>query len=145
MVYPNLSFRRHDHMLFAHTFVCGKAHSRTCISLWKINARMLLSFSLSSSWRYRPSLTSISSVVEALWIHKWGTHLERTTRRCAYKKQTPWPLSLHANYTDWSTATCRRNLVPTFVDRGMSRGQRGGSPTVVNLSFLDRSRYFSFK
>jgi hypothetical protein len=28
---------------------------------------------------------------------------------------------------------------------GMSRGQRGGSPTVVNLSFLDRSRYFFFK
>jgi hypothetical protein len=28
--------------------------------------------------------------------------------------------------------------VPTFVDRGVSRGQRGGSPTVVNLSFLDR-------
>jgi hypothetical protein len=27
----------------------------------------------------------------------------------------------------------------------MSRGQRGGSPTVVNLIFLDRSRYFSFK
>jgi hypothetical protein len=35
--------------------------------------------------------------------------------------------------------------VPTFVDRGVSRGQRGGSLTVVNLSFLDRSRYFSFK
>jgi hypothetical protein len=33
----------------------------------------------------------------------------------------------------------------TFVGRGVSRGQRGGSPTVVNLSFLDRSRYFSFK
>jgi hypothetical protein len=43
------------------------------------------------------------------------------------------------------SATCRRNLVPTFVDRGVSRGQRGGSPTVVNLSFLDRSRYISFK
>jgi hypothetical protein len=28
--------------------------------------------------------------------------------------------------------------VPTFVDRGVSRGQRGGSPAVVNLSFLDR-------
>jgi hypothetical protein len=26
--------------------------------------------------------------------------------------------------------------VPTFVDRGVSRGQRGGSLTVVNLSFL---------
>jgi hypothetical protein len=54
-------------------------------------------------------------------------------------------LSSQANYTDWSTATCRRNLVPTFVVRRVTRGQRGGSPTVVNLSFLDRSRYFSFK
>jgi hypothetical protein len=53
--------------------------------------------------------------------------------------------SPQANYTDWATATCRRNLGPTFVDRGVSRGQRGGSPTVVNLSFLDRNRHFSFK
>jgi hypothetical protein len=44
--------------------------------------------------------------------------------------------SPRANYTDWATATCRLNLVSTFVDRGVSRGQRGGSPTVVNLSFL---------
>jgi hypothetical protein len=36
-----------------------------------------------------------------------------------------------------------RNLVPTFADRGVSRGKRGRSPTVVTLSFLDRSRYFS--
>jgi hypothetical protein len=54
-------------------------------------------------------------------------------------------LSPRANYMDWATATCRRNLVSTFVDRGVSRGQRGGSRTVVNLSFLNRSRYFSFK
>jgi hypothetical protein len=54
-------------------------------------------------------------------------------------KQTNYvALSPQANYTDLATATCRRNLVPTFVDRGVSRGQRGGSPTVVNLSFLDR-------
>jgi hypothetical protein len=53
--------------------------------------------------------------------------------------------SPQANYTDWSTATCWRNLVPTSADRGISRGQLGGSPKVVNLSFLDRSRYFSFK
>jgi hypothetical protein len=52
-------------------------------------------------------------------------------------------ISPQANYTDWSTATCQRNLVPTFVNRGVSRGQSGGSHTVVNLSFLDRSRYFS--
>jgi hypothetical protein len=47
-------------------------------------------------------------------------------------------LSPKASYTDWATATYHRNLVPTFVDRGVSRGQRGGSPTVVNPSFLDR-------
>jgi hypothetical protein len=49
--------------------------------------------------------------------------------------------SPQANYTDWATATFRRNLVPTFADREESRGQRGGSPTVVNLSFLDRIQY----
>jgi hypothetical protein len=54
-------------------------------------------------------------------------------------------LSPQANYTECATATCRRNLVPIFVDRGVSRDQRGGSPTVINLSFLDRSRYLSFK
>jgi hypothetical protein len=43
-----------------------------------------------------------------------------------------------ANYTEWTTATGRRILVPTFVDRVVSRGQRGGTPTAVNLRFLDR-------
>jgi hypothetical protein len=40
-------------------------------------------------------------------------------------------LSPQAHYADSATATCRRNIVPTFVDRGVSRGQRSGSPTVV--------------
>jgi hypothetical protein len=62
-----------------------------------------------------------------------------------YKQTNSVALSLQANYTKWATATCRWNLVPTFVDRGVSRGQRGRSPMVVSLSFLDRSRYFSFK
>jgi hypothetical protein len=46
-------------------------------------------------------------------------------------------LSPQANKTDLETATFPQNLVPTFVDRGVSRGQHGGSPTVVHLSFLD--------
>jgi hypothetical protein len=50
-------------------------------------------------------------------------------------------ISPQANYTDWATATCRWNLVPTFVDRGVSRGQGDTSPTVVNLSFLDRGQW----
>jgi hypothetical protein len=53
--------------------------------------------------------------------------------------------SPQANCTDWTTATGWRNLVPTSVDRGMSRGQRGGSPTAVNLSFSDRSHYVFFQ
>jgi hypothetical protein len=53
-------------------------------------------------------------------------------------------LSPQANYTDLATATYRRNLMPTFVDRGVSHGQRSGSTTVLNLSFLDQKRYFSF-
>jgi hypothetical protein len=53
--------------------------------------------------------------------------------------------SPQVKYTDCATATGRRILVPTFVDRGVSRGQRDGTPKAVNLTFLDRSRYFSFK
>jgi hypothetical protein len=49
------------------------------------------------------------------------------------------------NYTDWAAATGRWILMLTFVDRGVSRGQRDWTSTVVNLSFLDRSRYFYFK
>jgi hypothetical protein len=53
--------------------------------------------------------------------------------------------SPQVNYTDWVTAAGRRILVPTFVDRGVSRGQQDRTPMVVNLSFLDRSRYFLFQ
>jgi hypothetical protein len=49
-------------------------------------------------------------------------------------------LSPQANYTIWVTATCRRILVPIFADRWVSRGQRGESPKIVNLSFLDQTR-----
>jgi hypothetical protein len=40
------------------------------------------------------------------------------------KKTNSVAFNPQAKYTDWATATCRRNLVPTFVDRGVSRGQR---------------------
>jgi hypothetical protein len=35
--------------------------------------------------------------------------------------------------------------MPTFMDRGVPSGQRGGIPTAVNLTVLDRSRYFFFQ
>jgi hypothetical protein len=40
--------------------------------------------------------------------------------------------SPQANYIDWATTTCQRNLVPTFVDRGVTRGQARLISTVVN-------------
>jgi hypothetical protein len=33
-------------------------------------------------------------------------------------------LSPKANYTDWATTIFRRNLVPTFVDRGIALSAR---------------------
>jgi hypothetical protein len=59
-------------------------------------------------------------------------------------KQTFVMFIPQANYSDWATAIGRRILVLTFMDRGLLRAQRGGSPTAVNLRFLDRSRYFFF-
>jgi hypothetical protein len=61
------------------------------------------------------------------------------------RKANSVALSPQVNYTDCATVTCRRNLVPIFSDRVVSRGQGGGFPTVVNVSCLDRSRYLSFK
>jgi hypothetical protein len=49
------------------------------------------------------------------------------------------------NYIDWATVNGRRNLLPTFADAVVSRGQRGSSPRAVNLNFLDRNCYFFFQ
>jgi hypothetical protein len=50
--------------------------------------------------------------------------------------------SPQVNYINWTTAICWRISVPAFVDKGVSRGQRDGIPTAINLSFLVWSRYF---
>jgi hypothetical protein len=74
------------------------------------------------------------------------SYSSRPLRSCKQTNKTnSVTFSPQANYTDCATATCWRNLVPTFAERGVSCGQRGGSPTVVNFSFLDRSRYLSFQ
>jgi hypothetical protein len=80
--------------------------------------------------------------VTSLW---WGIHRKDLDTVCESSRKGFHSAACQANYTDWATATCRRNLVPTFAGRGVSRVQRGGSSTVVNLNFPDRSRYFSLK
>jgi hypothetical protein len=84
-----------------------------------------------------------------MWKHRRLTNLWAAEVRY-YDQYTPnhtnsVTLSPQTNYTDWATATCWGYLVPTFVDRGVSRDKRGGSPEVVSLSFLDRSRYFCLR
>jgi hypothetical protein len=80
------------------------------------------------------------------WKFRWHALPKRRTTMRAFKTKTnSVALSPRTNYTDWATDTCRWKLVPTFADRGVSRGQRGGSPTVVNLSFLDRCAHLRCK
>jgi hypothetical protein len=56
-------------------------------------------------------------------LHTSHTQLLTTGINKQTNKQTnSVALSPRANYTDWTTATCRRNLVSTFVDRRVSRG-----------------------
>jgi hypothetical protein len=63
--------------------------------------------------------------------------LLRVSYTVTYERTNAVALSPRANYTDWATATSQPNLVQTFMDREVSCGQSGGSPTVVNLCFLD--------
>jgi hypothetical protein len=56
-------------------------------------------------------------------------------------KQIPWPLVRKRSKPTERPPLVNEILVPTFVDRGVSPGQRGGSRTAVNLSFVDRSVY----
>jgi hypothetical protein len=46
------------------------------------------------------------------------------------QKKTPWPDSSSELYR-LSDHRLSAKLVPTFADRGVSRSQRGGSPTAI--------------
>jgi hypothetical protein len=79
----------------------------------------------------------------------WFKTVREGTKHCNFlKKGTKLKTKLHglspqANYTDrLSGRRLSAKLVPTLADRGVSRGQRNDSPTVVNVGFLDRSRRF---
>jgi hypothetical protein len=62
-----------------------------------------------------------------------------------YKTKTPWSLVRKRSITTERQPLVGELLMPTLANRGVSRGQRGGSLTVVNLSFIVWSRYFSVK
>jgi hypothetical protein len=111
-----------------------KSQDMSSVGLQKLKYGMLKTHSRVT--KHYTALFSSSSHTNCFMMWSIYMHVHTKTNSVA--------LSPQANYTDWATATCWRNLVPTFVDRGVSRGQHGGSPMVINLSFLDQSRYFSF-
>jgi hypothetical protein len=90
---------------------------------------------LARIWNNCKQSKTINNHSHNLWTPSSHSSYKSTLYIC---KTNSVALSPRANYTDWMTATCWRNLVSTFVGRGVSRGQRGRSPAVVNLSFLDR-------
>jgi hypothetical protein len=103
------------------------------------------------------SVISISTLImEAICFSKTSVHTSATRRHipedgiilrgmCVQAFTAACEVKWRRRRSSGENWSHLQNLVPTFVDRGVSRGQCGGSLTVVNHSFLDRSRYFSFK
>jgi hypothetical protein len=116
-----VTLREYQNVSYFHSEVC-KNLLCSSLKLLKVEIRLLLTLTEDCECSARSALS----------------------HRTLYKETNSVALSPQANYMDWATAS-RRNVVPTSADRRVSRGQRGGSSTAVNLSFLDRSRYFSFK
>ena len=54
-------------------------------------------------------------------------------------------LSPRGDYTDRAAAALSAKLVPTFADRGVSRGQRNGSPRPLVSVFWTGAATFLFK
>jgi hypothetical protein len=105
-------------------------------TIWKyLLIQLLNSYALLMCyvWRFHLNMRVLSRNIMICYI----TSTTQTKKLMAFSPQ--------ANYTDWSTATGQRTLVPTFVDRGVLRGQCSRTPTTVNISLLDQSCYFFFQ
>jgi hypothetical protein len=63
------------------------------------------------------------------WFLRTSVNLQQT------KQTNSVAFSPQANYTDWATATCRRNLVPTLWIEGC-RVVSAADPLLVNLQHI---------
>jgi hypothetical protein len=92
---------------------------RRLLTAWA-TSRPVLPFtllSLTAGWS-QISLFPSHSLVLFLSLYKGNPSCIKTSY--INKSTNSVALSPQANYFDWATATCRRNLVPTFVDRGVN-------------------------
>jgi hypothetical protein len=108
-------------------------------SAWNEEVGMETQMVSSSHWLLTVSLALLIFLSAPVYFSDNGCPFLSVTFFIGFAAQTTnktnsVALSPRANYTDCVTTTCQQNLVPTFVDKGVSRGQHGGSPTVVNLS-----------
>jgi hypothetical protein len=86
----------------------------------------------------------LSAYIDLCWwkiscLHFSPFHLTFLQPHChqTKNKQTPWPESGSELYRP-SHRRLSAKLVPTFADRGVSRSQRGGSPTaVISILYKD--------
>jgi hypothetical protein len=112
------------------------------ISLLCPPCQLLLCFTF-EPWRWRRQATSKRPLT-------W----RRTASLRSYvlrEESIIWELSSHsvvfspqANYTDWATSSCWRNLVPTFADIDVSRGQRGESPrSLISVFYTGAANFLS--
>jgi hypothetical protein len=109
-------------------------------------SRCMFRFTEPSSRRYLKRLNCASYIKKILQIYGLFYYNGLILALISfYINKNSVAFSPQANYTDKETAASRRNLVPTFAVRGVSRDQRGESPTVGNPSYLDRIRYFFFQ
>jgi hypothetical protein len=93
---------------------------------------MLVQFSLASDSDSFPSTCRLEFYMTASQGFTFYQH--KLVATIKNKRQTPWPESAIKLYRPSDRHLLAR-LVPTFADRGVSRSQRGGSPTAVNLVF----------
>jgi hypothetical protein len=86
------------------------------------------------SQRYINVTQSFTAIGEPFQRSKW-TDTSKHRSKHTNKKRKPVVFSPQANYTDWAIDNGRRNLVPTFSDRGVPRDQGNGSPPPLNSIF----------
>jgi hypothetical protein len=77
--------------------------------------------SLNAFWKWSVRLLSASYDSVSIALVGLKRIFIRGNKVIKQEQQTSVALSPQVNYTDWETATCRRNLVPTLVEIEFSR------------------------
>jgi hypothetical protein len=73
-----------------------------------------------------PLFYNIANFIVIVFYNYYKTLYYTITQHSPPKKTIPWPQSVSELYRP-SNRRLSAKLMPTFVDRGLSRGQRGGS------------------